>query len=69
MPMSPEEAALLAKLQIMKAQRDRYREALEEIADQGGTFSDGKLPTAYDKGHRARIALDIPPTYTVNLTH
>ena len=31
--MSPEEADLLTKLQIMKAQRDRYREALEEILE------------------------------------
>ena len=32
MPMSPEESALLVKLQVMKAERDRYREALERIA-------------------------------------
>jgi hypothetical protein len=36
----------------------RYREALEDIGDQGGTFGSGKLPSAYDKGCRARKALE-----------
>ena len=34
------------------------REALEDIGDQGGTFGSGKLPSAYDKGCRARKALE-----------
>ena len=32
MPMSPEEAALLVKLQVMKAERDRYRAALDQVS-------------------------------------
>ena len=56
-------------LHQLTAERDRYREALEDIADQGGTFSNGKCPTAYCKGHRARVALAIQMTYTDNLTH
>ena len=39
-------------------ERDRYREALEDIGDQWGTFGAGKLPSAYDKGCRARKALE-----------
>jgi len=35
MIMSPEESALLVKLQVIKAERDRYLEALEEIAATG----------------------------------
>jgi len=31
--MTPEESALLVKLQVMKAERDLYRQALEEIRD------------------------------------
>ena len=52
MPMSPEEAALLVKLQIMKAERDRYREALEEIAAKLKVATDGLQRMA---GHRAMM--------------
>lgn len=38
MVMSPEESALLVKLQVIKAERDRYLEALEEISATGADF-------------------------------
>ena len=65
----PENGLIAQMTRQIAQERDRYREALEDIADQGGTFSNGKCPTAYCKGHRARVALAIQMTYTDNLTH
>ena len=47
---------------LFLAQRDAYKEALEDIADQS-THPQPKCPSAWAKGNRARKALGLTPDH------